>query len=71
MVGDFLGSLYPVGEGPHAFRTLVRVLRGNQPPHLVERQSRKGLRADPAMAGVRRVEGTAEESNALATPAGE
>jgi len=71
MVGDFLGGLHAFGEGPHAFRALVRILRGNQPPHLVERQSRKGLRADPAMAGVRRVEGTAEEPNALAAPAGE
>lgn len=71
MVGDFLGGLHAFGEWPHALRALERVLRGNQPPHLVERQSRKGLRADPAMAGVRRVEGTAEEPNALAAPAGE
>ncbi len=71
VVSDFLGGLHAFGEGPHAFRALVRVLRGNQPPHLVERQSGKGLRADPAMAGVRRVEGTAEEPDALATPAGE
>jgi hypothetical protein len=40
---DLLGGVQPALVARHAVRVLERVLRRNQPPHLVQRQQLQGL----------------------------
>lgn len=51
------------GEGRHVATALQGILRGHQPPHLVEAEIGEGCETDVAMAFMGGVEGTAEQAD--------
>jgi len=55
--------LQTVAQRRHAGDGLERVLRRDQPPHLVEIEALQGFEADMAMAFMRRIEGPAEQAD--------
>jgi hypothetical protein len=59
--GQAAGAGQALGEGRHAARLLERVLRRDQPPHLVEAEPAQGLETDPVMALMGRIERAAEQ----------
>ncbi len=71
VAGDRGRAGHAPGEGQHALGLLERILGGYQPPDLVQIQSGERQHADPAMAGVRGIERSAEESDSPAPPADE
>src|SRR6185437_14293042 len=55
-----------LGEGRHALHGLQRILRRDQPPDIVEPEPLERQAAEMQMAGMRRVEGAAEQADARA-----
>src|SRR5260221_745906 len=62
--GERSGLLQALGEGRHASNRLQRVLRRDQPPHLVEVETLQRLAADMQVAAMRGIERTAEQPDA-------
>src|SRR5262249_22518976 len=61
--GDPSRLLQPIGERSHAGSRLQRVLRRDQPPHLVEVEVFEGKPAQMQMAAMGGVERTAQQPN--------
>ncbi len=70
MTGHLPGTHQAPFERGHARLGLMWVLRGNQPPHLVQAQFGDGPDADPAMTCMGWIERTAEEADAQPSPPG-
>src|SRR4029077_577741 len=62
--GERSRLLQALGEGRHPGNRLERVLRRDQPPHLVEVEMLQCLAADMQVAAMRRIERPAKQSDA-------
>ena len=65
VVGELRRGVETPLERGHAAHRFERVLRRDQPPHLVEVEPLQRLEADMAVAGMGRVEGAAEQADPL------
>jgi hypothetical protein len=64
MASERHGAGKPLGKRCHAALRLQWILRRHQPPYLVEAEALQRLEADVEMAGMRWVEGAAQEADA-------
>ena len=60
---DRSGRCHARVERGHAMRRFQRILRGNQPPNLIQGKAAKGFQADRAVTVMRRVEGAPEQTD--------